>query len=307
MKNVTGIETIVHYGWLSDEQRWDANRYDWPWLSELKEDDKKIVLLLDCLSDGEFSGQASITQFYKLIFTLRDEGFDKDLLSDWGEVLAYANIITYEEFRHGVSLGKLFNHVKTGTDNFIPSLSVRHFSEKYIWCFEERQYWNLYSYALAHLFAEIVNTELYKDVRALISHPELKKIVSNIMRDEARHIKAWKDIILNIINADHRHKELFLESLTEGLIFHNAMVHETFFEGQNKMLNLFLSDEDGKNSAIERICRSKYNVLNELFGNENSFTVEDIRHIHTEFLIKSFGKNRAIFSGSSDNKIEFTG
>lgn len=307
MENTTGIDTVVHYGWLSDEQRWDANRYDWPWLGELGDDDKNIILLLDCLSDGEFSGQASITQFYNLIFKLRENGFDKDLLSDWGEVLAYANIITYEEFRHGVTLGKIFNYVKTGEDDFISNLSIRSFSEKYIWCFEERQYWSLYSYALAHLFAEIVNTELYKDVRSVISHPKLKAVVSNIMRDEARHIKAWKDIIKNIINADERHKQFFLESISEGLVYHNAMVHETFFEGQNKMLPLFLSGEDGKASAIERICKSKYSVLNELFGENNIYTIEDIKNIHSDFLIKSYGKKRAVYSKEVLNKIDFIG
>lgn len=302
---MNNMNTVIHYAWLSDEQRWDAKRYDWQWMSELKENDIELIKLLDCLSDGEFSGQASITQFYHLIFDLRKNGFDFDLLCDWGNVLAYANIITYEEFRHGLSLGKLYNYINTGKDDFFDKLTIKDYSKKYIWCFEERKYWNLYSYALSHLFAEVVNTELYKDVRTLINHPELKVVVSNIMKDEARHIKAWKDIIKDIIESDDRHKSLFLESLSEGLIFHNAMVHETFFEGQNKMLSLFLNTNDGKSSAIDRICKSKFNILNELFGNENPYSIAEIKKIHSEFLSNSFGETRARYSNNPKNKIEF--
>ena len=70
-----GISTIVHFGCLSDEQRWHAYRYNWEWLKELDDNDRSLIELLDCLSEGEYSGQASSVQFHDLLLTEIKENY----------------------------------------------------------------------------------------------------------------------------------------------------------------------------------------------------------------------------------------
>ena len=106
---MSGIETIVEFGCLSDEQRWVANRYDFSWLPELTEGDRKIVRLLDCLADGEFSGQASSAQLYELMIRAVENGYPKELQCDWAEIY-HANIITR---RCGTAFARQTNHYVT--------------------------------------------------------------------------------------------------------------------------------------------------------------------------------------------------
>lgn len=302
---MSGIETIVNFGCISDEQRWDANRYKWEWLSKITDSDKKIISLLDCLADGEFSGQASAAQMYNLISDEVKLGYDRDLLNDWGEILAYINIIVYEEMRHGLALGILSEYAKNGESEYISKLNRRTFSEKYIWCYEDRKYWNLYSYALAHLFGEVVNTELYRDIKDKIQCDELRQVVTNIMTDEARHTRAWTSLIKDLAESHPEHMRRLLDGLEEGLVYHNAMVHETYFEGQNKMMSLFSASSNEEEGAIDRIVKRKFKILNEIFGSNNNYSMEEIKKSHMSFLLNSLGESRAVFSKSSDNKIAF--
>lgn len=304
---MTGINTIVKYGWLSDEQRWNANRYEWNWLHELEQDDKDIAILLDCLADGEYSGQASVAQTYDMMLRAKAEGYPKDLLNDWGEFLSYSNIIAYEETRHGLSIGLINHFACHGNLDYFDQLTVKDYSRKYIWCYDERRYWNLYSYALAHLFAEVVNTELYRDMRAQIKHPKFREVISNIMKDEARHISAWLNVIKNIVEADEYHKQHFLAEVDCGLSYHNAMVHETYFEGQNKMMRFFVSSKGDEPGTIERIIRSKFKVLDTLFGDDNPYSFEQVKENHYAFLAKTRGKKRAVFSEEVEGNICFIG
>ena len=302
---MSGIETIVEYGCLSDEQRWHAKRYDWQWLTELDENDRWLVGLLDCLADGEFSGQASAPQFHYLLLEELANGFPKELACDWGEVLAYGHIISYEEMRHGLSLATANHYVKTGELDFISKVSVREFGKRYVWCYQERKYWDLYAFLLAHLFGEVVNTELYRDMRIRIHHPELKQIVTNIMTDEARHTRAWAALIKNLVQSDPRHEERALRSLDRGLTYHNAMVHETFFEGQNKMMQLFLPARAGKKGALDRIIEKKHGLLVEIFGDRNPLSEEDVKAIHLRFLTEAQGATRAVYSPDAAGNIQF--
>lgn len=297
---------MVEYGCLSDEQRWQAGGYDWPWVQELDEHDLSLVRLLDCLSEGEFSGQASAAQMYELIFHEKKKGMPPALVGDWGEVLSYINIIVYEETRHGLSLGLLSHYASTGNTDFINGLSIRDYSEKYIWCYDKRNFWDLYSYALAHLFGEVINTELYRDLRSLVHHPDLKILITNIMKDEARHTRAWSHIIKNIIDADPYHKQRFLQTVDTGLTCHNAMVHSTYFEGQNKMMHLFVNPREGEKGAIDRIVDIKFRLMDSLFGADNPRSRDDIKEMHVDFLIKSSGKSGATYSPDGDSNICFS-
>jgi hypothetical protein len=235
----------------------------------------------------------------------RADGYPKELAGDWGEIFAYINIIVYEEMRHGLSLGLANHYVKKGDFNFVSQLSVREFGQKYIWCYDDRRYWDMYSYVMAHLFGEVVNTELYRDMRAQVHHPELKTIVTNIMTDEARHTRAWAALISNLVRSDPRHEERALSSLERGLTYHNAMVHETYFEGQNKMMRLFLPAKPGKEGAIDRIVKKKSELLREIFGDKNPYTTAEIKDMHMTFLSKALGETRAVFSPDAEGNIEF--
>lgn len=302
---MSGLETIAKFGWISDEQRWNANRYNFSWVTELDEHDQQLIKLLDCLRDGEFSGQASAVQFYDLLFQERNAGYPAELANDWSPLLSYMNIIVYEEMRHGITLGLLYNYVTKGDTNYIANVSVRDFGARYIWCYEKRRYWDLYSYVLAHLFAEVINTELYRDVVVRVHHPELKAALSNIRNDEARHIAAWAALIKDLIDADPVHKTRALASLERGLTYHNAMVHETYFEGLNKMLPLFIPAQANKLGPIQRISHHKHKVLNDLFGADNPYSEKDIVNIHMKYLGLASGHTRAQYSESSPGNITF--
>lgn len=306
---MSGMETIVKFGCLSDEHRWNANRYNFEWLPDLDEHDRDIIKLLDCLCDGEYSGQASATQLYNLILNERAKGMELDLVADWAEIFSYVNIIVYEETRHGFTLGTLNHYVNTGNFDHISNLSVREYGKRYMWCFEDRKYWDLYSYILAHLFAEIINVELYRDVVGQVHHPKLKELAGNIMTDEARHASAWTELIKNLIQSDSRHEERALASLDTGLVYHNAMVHETYFEGLNKMLPLFVPTGKKKNpnkpSAMELIVKKKYKILCELFGDKNPISQKDVRLNHMKYLSMATGETRASYDENSEYNIKF--
>jgi len=301
---MSGISTIVNFGCLSDEQRWDAKRYDWGWLKELDDHDRDLVKLLDCLSDGEYSGQASATQFHDLLLTEIRNGYPKALANDWGQILAYVNIISYEEMRHGIALSTAYHYVTTGELDFVSTLSTREYTEKYVWCYEDRKYWDLYSYTFAHLFGEVVNTELYRDLRSQVHHPALQEVITNIMKDEARHTQAWAAVIEELVKADPAHLERSLTVIDTGLTYHNAMVHETYFEGQNKLMQLFLPAKRGE-GAIDRIVRKKTQLMEQIFGEYNPYTAEEIRTQHVSFLVKGMGQTRAVYTAETEDKILF--
>ncbi len=302
---MSGLETIAKFGCISDENRWNANRYDFPWLSELDEHDREIIKLLDCLRDGEYSGQASTTQFYDMLITAKKNGYPEELVADWSPLFSYMYTIVYEEMRHGIVLGLLYHYVTTGETNYIAQVDVRDFGKRYIWCYEERRYWDKYSYILTHLFSEVINTELYRDVVNRVHHPELKAALANIRNDEARHIAAWTALIKDMINADPRHKKSALESLERGLLYHNAMVHETYFEGLNKMLPLFLANQGDKLDPIRRITRQKYRILVELFGDDNPYSEKEVQDMHLTYLHTASGHTRAKYSEENPSNIEF--
>ena len=142
-------------------------------------------------------------------------------------------------------------------------------------------------------------------MRLQIKHPMFKEVISNIMKDEARHISAWMNVIKNIVEADEYHKRCFLDAIDHGLNYHNAMVHETYFEGQNKMMRFFVSSKNGEPGTIERIIRSKYKILNTLFGEDNPYSFDKVKENHYAFLAKTRGKKRAVFSEEVEGNICF--
>lgn len=302
---MSGLCTLAKFGYLSDENRWAANRYNFEWLADLDQHDRDIIKLLDCLRDGEFSGQASATQLYELVLEAKRDGYPRKLLADWSPLYSYINIIVYEELRHGIVLGSLHHYVTTGKTDYIEQLDVREFGERYMWCYDDRRYWDLYSYILTHLFSEIINTELYRDVATRVHHPELKATLAHIRNDEARHIAAWTALIKDLLQADERHMQSALQSLDRGMLYHNAMVHETYFEGVHKMLPLFLSEKADKMEPLKRITKQKYRVMTELFGERNPYTEKDIQDMHLSFLMSSSGYTRARYSEESPGNIEF--
>ncbi|MCY1290532.1 hypothetical protein D9M70_396820 [compost metagenome] len=206
--------------------------------------------------------------------------------------------------RHGIALSTVYHYVTTGKLDYVNTLSTREYIEKYVWCYEDRKYWDLYSYTLAHLFGEVVNTELYRDLRSQVHLPALQEVITNIMKDEARHTQAWAAVIEELVKSDPTHLERSLAVIDTGLTYHNAMVHETYFEGQNKLMQLFLPAKRGE-GAIDRIVRKKTQLMDQIFGEHNPYTAEEIRAQHVSFLVKGLGKTRAIYSAETEDKILF--
>lgn len=302
---MSGLETIVQYACLSDKHRWDVNEYVFPWAADLDLHDREIIKKLDYLADGEHSGLASAVQFSDLLLKEVANGYPQDLANDWAEIFLYINIISYEEFRHGLTLGSLVRYISTGTLDYIANQSVNDYGSRYLWCYKERTYWDIYSYLLTHLFSEITNTELYRDIAEQVHNEHLKQLLLNIMADEARHARAWLEIARNLATANSVHKEKMLVSLDRGMTHHNAMVHETYFEGVTKMVSLFATGNDAKKSGISKIIERKLKFLDELFGNDNPFTIESLSRLHNEFLFHTIGKSKAKYSSNDEYNIMF--
>lgn len=301
-----GLDNIVKFISLSEEKKWDSNRFNYPWLEELDEYDKGIIGLLDCLRDGEFSAQASATQLYDLIFKEKENGYSTDLANDWVEIFILAQNISNEEIRHGLALTTIYNYVtKNKMDQ--KSTSIRDFGGRYMWCFEDRKYWDLYEYALSHLYGEVVNTETYRELVDKVHHPKLKELFKNIMTDEARHTSVWTASIKRLIQTDSEHERRALKALERGLVYHNGMVHETFFEGMNKMLPLFTRKGQNKNKpkAIDLIIKKKHKITEDIFGDKNQYTEKDIWNIHMKYLSMSAGHTRAKYTNLNDSNINF--
>lgn len=303
---MSGIETIVKYACLSDKHRWNVNDYIFPWVANLDKHDCEIIKKLNYLADGEHSGLASAVQFSDLMLKEISNGYQMELANDWAEIFLYINIISYEEFRHGLTLGTLVNDIENPSSSYILNQSVNDYGRKYLWCYKERAYWGIYSYLLTHLFSEITNTELYRDMAEQVHNQELKQLILNIMTDEARHARAWLEITKNLANSNPYHKEKMLDSINLSMTHHNAMVHESYFEGVTKMMSLFMVGNTDKKSGISKIIERKYRFLEELFGDDNPFTIDSLNKIHSDFLFHTIGKKKAKYGKDSRYNIEFS-
>jgi rubrerythrin len=251
------MNTLIKYADLSDKGRWDANCYDFD--VNPTESDKKLLSLLSVIGEGEFTGISSGLLLPKMIM---DE-VPKKHQKDFAEILVYMNIIIYEEFRHGMAISTLLNIEPDLSDVF--NIDTKH-------------YWGAYGLLLSHCLSEATNAILYNSLIKQIEDPGLIKIFTNIQKDEARHLSAWKHMIKDIINKDPYHKKMALAALDDGINKHNAMIGDNYFQGVKDTIKIF------KPSALNDLVLTKHKILMYWFGDDNPYSITDLKISHLNFL-----------------------
>jgi len=112
---------------------------------------------------------------------------------------------------------------------------------------------------------------------------DLKRIFSNIQRDESRHLLAWKELIKDLIGSDEYHKKKVLEALEDGLHKHNAMLGRNYFKGVSDTMSIF------PKGSLDTMANIKFNILEYWFGEDNPITKRDIKLGYAKFLQNNRG------------------
>jgi rubrerythrin len=131
--------------------------------------------------------------------------------------------------------------------------------------------------------SEVSNTLLYKSIATKFESTDLKRIFSNIQRDESRHLLAWKELIKDLIGSDEYHKKKVLEALEDGLHKNNAMLGRNYFKGVSDTMSIF------PKGSLDTMANIKFNILEYWFGEDNPITKRDIKLGYAKFLQNNRG------------------
>jgi hypothetical protein len=101
------------------------------------------------------------------------------------------------------------------------------------------------------------------------------------MKDEARHLSAWRDIIKQLCDTDDYHKQRFLKALSGSMHTHNASIGNNYWTGVKGTFQIFERD------SVENIIQSKYTTLITIFGDDLPYTKRQLKDQHMRFLAKS--------------------
>jgi hypothetical protein len=266
------LNLLTKYSCLSDKMRWNAQDFIFPF--DLTEPDKEIVSYLKRVGDGELTGIGAGILVYDLIKKVPEQYRSAFITS-----AMYINIIVIEEFRHGVTLSVL------NDPDFIDKFDMNTFGNDNLVNLNNDLKWDVYGILLSLCLSEVVNTELYKCAFEEAETPELKELLKNIMKDEARHLSAWRDIIKEISNDDPYHYNMFIKSFDNAIHSHNASIGSSYIDGVRDTLGIFKFD------SIDNIVDKKYEILVHCFGNKLPFTKPDLKRGHLNFLANSLYKH----------------
>jgi hypothetical protein len=263
------LELITKYSCLSDENRWSVNKYDFTDL-DISEKDKDCIQNIWAVGCGEMTGIGAQILMYRLL-----DNESQERIGDFYTAYEYFNIIVAEEFRHGMTIANLIN------PNYIKEQDHRSFGTEYVRDVQNPNQWDCYGLLISLCLSECVNTQLYKCIAKKVENPELNRIFNNIMKDEARHLSAWRDIIKQLCDTDDYHKQRFLEALSGSMHTHNASIGNNYWTGVKGTFQIFERD------SVENIIQSKYTTLITIFGDDLPYTKRQLKDQHMRFLAKS--------------------
>jgi hypothetical protein len=266
--SLDGMKLLSKLSCMSDEARWSVDNFTFE--HPISDNDYNLIKHLRCVGDGELTGiSAGI--------------FINDLLKDVPERIRpdivtaamYIMIVGIEEYRHGVMLGQLCDK------DFIEKYDLNQFGKENLVDLENTFDWDIYGILLSLCLSEAVNTELYRSVASKVECEHLKSIFINIMKDEARHLASWTQILSNLASADEYHRMGLLEALKSGSCthVHNASVGSTYIEGMKDTFHAF------NVNSINVIVESKFKCLTTIFG-ESPISQNELKRGHLNNLLK---------------------
>lgn len=269
-----GAKDILRLLKLGDH-KWDVGNYNYAQLvSELSENDKKIVKALDNIGDGELSAIGIIIQHQDLV-----NNYPRELAKDFYESVMYGFcMITYEEMRHGFMLKELASQLNTG-QSFIENVNGNLMHEL---IFETNElYKNPYESLMSFLLGEITNVELYASVESQVEHEGLKNIVKNIKKDEQTHKGAWLSIVKRMVQSNEIHREKFIAATKAIHFIHQAEVSDYFKNGALSVQKFFTT------SVSKFILEEKHKILSDIFG-ESPLDKKQMLMEHLEYFNENF-------------------
>jgi hypothetical protein len=263
------MNTLIKFANLSDKSRWDVENYHYPWVEDLSENDKGIIKSLKYIGEGELSGLGVSLLFNKL---LMESDIPPELIGDFAQIEIFSNIITYEEFRHGLIFSSL------NEANFINNIDDREFGNKYIYKGLESKIWNAYGLLLSLCISEATNTFLYSSIAGKIESSDLKTLLNKIQKDEARHLATWKEIIKELANSHPYHMDSLLSQLHESINNHNALLADNFPKGLVETMGMFPMN------SLSEMVKKKHQVLEYIFEDKNPLSLKALKLSQVKFL-----------------------
>jgi len=262
---MVGLELLTTLSCLSDKARWSVNDFTHP--HPISPHDRELIERVRRVGEGELTGIGAGILVYDLL---------KDVPEEYRDALitaaVYINLIVIEEFRHGVMIGILAN------DDFLTNFDMREFGKQNLIDLTNEPDWDIYGILTSLCLSECVNAELYRSIAKRVECPHLKKIFINIMKDEARHLSAWRDIISEIVNTDEFHRKGIENAVKSTVHFHNASIGGSYTEGVKDTFGIF--DRD----SIDNIINSKYTTIRHFFGGSSPLSREELKRGHLKFL-----------------------
>ena len=266
-----GINLMLKYALMCDT-RWDVKNYNFnDLISKLSNNDKSIINDLNFIGDGELNGLAMGTFATKMFLKAQDNEIQKKLMSDWANILMYTQFgIVYDEFRHGVIIKELYyliNNNISWKENIQNTESIKYFIGEDIW---ENEYELLVSLFLG----EITNEALYGSISNFIENDELKSIIKNIEKDEARHKSAWFELTKELLESNPEHKKRYITAFKKVHAIHQAEVGENFTKGIRYTQKYLV------NEVTSKIEKSRFNYMSKLLGSDMPLTQQEMTRAH---------------------------
>ena len=265
---MAGLELLTTLSCMSDRGRWSVNNFVHPY--DISDNDKELIKSMRRVGEGELTGIGAGILVYDLLKDVPDE-FRADII----RAALYINLIVIEEFRHGIIIGVL------NDSEFIPNFDLAKFGEDNLNNLSNEADWDIYGLLVSLCLSECVNTELYRCVSKKVECEHLKSIFNNIMKDEARHLTAWKKIIAELVEKGGFHEQEILRAVLRALHTHNASIGGSYVDGVKDTFQIFDS------SSIDNIVDSKLNAIKFFFNGKSPISRIDLKRGHLKFVASS--------------------
>lgn len=231
------------------ERKWELFKYSDLYIDDLSKRDIDLINNLQEVGSGEIRGLGMAEQFSTMLKTIPKE--ERIALN---ESYIFLYQIVYEELKHGLSLKSLKNK------NYVDELTYDNIDD-FIW--NNKTPWNNpFEMIVSFLFGEVVNVELYRSARNVAENIYLKELLSNIMKDEAKHLNTWKMIHKNLYDNFPNLKMIYDTAIIDAINIHQAALGYDFDKGLNNIQSTF------EYGTGVKIVKEKIKTLEYIYGDD---------------------------------------
>lgn len=262
---MAGLELLTRLSCLSDKGRWDVKDFSPP--ETISTGDMTLIKRIKRVGEGELTGIGASILLYNLIKEVPEQYRAALITSS-----VYVNLIVIEEFRHGVMIGVLED------PDFIPEFDMGTFGKENLLALSNDAGWDIYGILTSLCLSECVNAELYRCISKRVECPKLKLIFNNILKDEARHLSAWRDIITELVATDDYHRKGIEQAVLTTAHHHNAAIGGSYVAGVKDTFGIF------DRSSIDNIINSKHTTIKAFFKGTTPLSKGDLKKGHLKFL-----------------------